>query len=95
LLLLIALQVPRDVRLVPQSLDRSAHCSLIRRKRLPDGSVIVDVLRHHVEHIWEIHQRNKRGIKPLLFCRIGQCRTLQPRILLQPVRDVQNFLGIR
>jgi hypothetical protein len=95
LLLLIALQVPRGVRLVPQSLDRSTHCALIRRKRLPDGGVVVDVLRHHVEHVWEIYQRNKCGIKTLLFCRIGERRALQPLILLQPVRDVQNLLGIR
>jgi hypothetical protein len=95
LLLLIAAQVPCGIRLVPQSLDRGTHRSLIRRKRLPNGGIVINVLRHHVKHVWEVYKCNKCRIKSLLFRRIGERRTLQTRIRLQPVRDVQNFLRIR
>jgi hypothetical protein len=75
-LLLIALQRPRCVSLGSQPLDRGTHCSLVGRKCLTDGVEIVDVFRHHVDHVGEHHQGNKCRIKSLLLCRIGKRRAL-------------------
>ena len=75
-LLLIALQRPRRVSLGAQSLDRGTDCSLVGRKRLADGGEIVDVFRHHVDHVREHHQGDKCRVKSLLLCRVGKRRAL-------------------
>jgi hypothetical protein len=95
LLLLIAAQVSRSVRLVSQSLDRRTYCSLIGGERLPNGRKVIHVFRHHVQHVRKIHQRNKRRVETLRLCRIRERCPLQPLILLQPIRDIQNLLRIR
>jgi hypothetical protein len=94
LLLGITLQRPGRVSLGTQSLNRCCDCCLIRRKRLPDGGVIVDVLRHHVQHLRKICQRDKCRIEPLFLRCIGKLRAAKPGVLLQPVIRVQNFLGV-
>jgi hypothetical protein len=53
------------------------------------------VLRHHLQHLRKIHQRNERRIESLLLCRVGERRAGQPLIVLQPVIDIQNLLRIR
>jgi hypothetical protein len=95
LLLLTAAQSARVVCLGPQTLDRSRDRTLIRRECIADGRVVVDVLRHHIQHLRKIDQRYKCRIKSLLLSRIGQCRARQRRILRQPVVYIQNFLRIR
>jgi len=62
---------------------------------LPDRSVIVDILRHHIQHLRKARQRDKRRIESLFLRRIGELSTRQPRVLLQPVIDIQDFLRIR
>jgi hypothetical protein len=91
LLLLIALQIPGSIRLCAQPLNRRTHCSLIGRKRLSNRGEVVDVLGHHVQHVRKIHKRNKRRIETLRLCRISERRPLQPLVLLQPVRYIQNL----
>jgi hypothetical protein len=39
---------------------------LIGQKRLPDGGVIVHVIRHHLQHLRKIYQRDERWIESLL-----------------------------
>jgi hypothetical protein len=82
LLLGITLQGSGRIRLSSQSLNRGRDRSLIRRKRFTDGGIIVDVLRHHVQHLRKIGQRNKCRIEPLALSRIGQRGAREPRILL-------------
>jgi len=79
---------------IPQALDRSRHRSLIRSEGLADGGIVVDIFRHHLEHLRKIHQRNECRIESLLLRCIGQGRTRQRRILRQPVIHIQNFLRI-
>ncbi|MGA7293152.1 MAG: hypothetical protein WBW85_11505, partial [Terriglobales bacterium] len=50
-LLGITAQCPGRICLCPQSLNRRGDSSLIRQKSLPDGGVVVDILRHHVQHL--------------------------------------------
>jgi hypothetical protein len=71
LLLRIAAKRARSIRLSPQPLNRSSNRSLIGQKRLPEGCVIVDVLRHHSQHVRKIYQRDKCRIESLLLCRTG------------------------
>jgi hypothetical protein len=82
LLLGIALQRPGRIRLSSQSLNGGSDRSLISRKGLPDGGIIVDVLRHHVEHLRKICQRNKCRIESLALSRVGERATREPGILL-------------
>jgi hypothetical protein len=74
LLLFIAFQRSRRISLSPQTLDRIRHLLLVSRHRLPDRSIVVDVIRHHLQHIREGHQRNERRIVSLLLRGIGQRR---------------------
>jgi hypothetical protein len=95
LLLRIAAKRTGGISLSPQPLNRLSNCSLIRRKCLPDGGIIVDILRHHVQDVREIYQRNKCRIEPLLLRCIGQRCARQPGVLLQPGINIQNLLRIR
>jgi hypothetical protein len=45
---------------------------------LPDRRVIVDMLRHHFQHLRKICQRDKRRIKSLLLCGIGKGCAYKP-----------------
>jgi hypothetical protein len=89
-----AAQSARAISLISQALNRSRDCSLIRRECLTDGCIIVDILRHHLEHLRKIDQRDKCRIESLLLRRIRQCCARQRRILRQPVIHIQNFLRI-
>jgi hypothetical protein len=91
---LIALQISGRISLRPQTLNRIRHRLLIGRHRLPDRRKVVDVIRHHLQHIRERHQRNKRRIVSLLLRGIGQGRPSKARILRQPIRDVEDLLRI-
>ena len=94
LLLLGGAQRTGAVGLIAQALDGSGDGSLIGLKCLADGGVVVDILRHHLEHFGEIHQRNKRWIEPLLLRGIGQGYAGESGILRQPIVDIQNFLRV-
>jgi hypothetical protein len=89
-----AAQSARVISLISQALNRSRDCSLIRREGLTDGRIIVDILRHHVEHLRKIDERDKCRIESLLLRCIRQCCARQRRILRQPVIHIQNFLRI-
>ncbi len=93
-LLRIAAKRTSGIGLSPQSLNRLRHSSLISRERLSDGGVIVDVLRHHLQHLREIHQGDKCRIESLTLSRIGQRGARQTRVLLQPGIHIQDFLRI-
>jgi hypothetical protein len=49
---------------------------------LANGREVVNVFRHHVQHVWKIHQRNKRRVETLRLRCIRKCRALQSLILL-------------
>jgi hypothetical protein len=94
-LLLIAAQVARVVGLSAQALNRGGHRSLVRRKRLADGGVIVDVLGHHLQDLRKINEGDERGIEPLLRGGICERSAGEIEVLLQPVIHVEDFLRIR
>jgi hypothetical protein len=52
------------------------------------------MLRHYRQHFGKSYQRDKCRIESLLLCRIGKCRTSQTLVVLQPIINIQNFLGI-
>jgi len=91
-LLLIRAQCARGVGLRPQSLNGIGDCSLISGERLTDGGVVVDILRHHLDHLRKIHQCDKCGIEPLLLGGIGKRRSLESWIRKEPIVDVQDLL---
>jgi hypothetical protein len=49
---------------------------------LPDGGVIVDVLRHHIQHLRKTGERDERRIESLFFRGVGERRSLKARVLL-------------
>jgi hypothetical protein len=61
---------------------------------LPDRGVIVDVLRHHLQHLRKTGQRDECRIESLFLCGVGECGSFKVRILLQPVIHIDNFLRI-
>ena len=71
-LLLIAAQRARRVGLSSQALNRICDRSLIGREGVPDGGVVVNVLSHHVEDLWEIYECDECGVETLLLRRIGE-----------------------
>ena len=93
-LVLVALQRARRVRLLAQALDGIHHRRLIRREGAADGGVAVDVLRHHAQNLREVDQRDERRIKSLRLCRIGARLTAQTGVLLQPGVGVEDLLRI-
>jgi hypothetical protein len=95
LLLCRASQRSRRICLVPEPLNRGGDRSLVSRKRLADGGIVINVLRHHLQHLRKIHQRDKCRIESLLLCRVGQCSARKPQVVLKPILDIQNFLRIR
>jgi hypothetical protein len=62
---------------------------------MPNGGIIVDVLRHHLQHLRKIYQCDKRGIESLLLRRVRQLSPVQIKVLLQPVINIKNLLRIR
>jgi len=81
--------------LCAQSLNGIGDRVLIARKCLPDSSVVIDVLRHHLKDLWKVHQREERGIESLLLSGVGKCGSAEAGILGEPVVNIENFLGIR
>jgi hypothetical protein len=92
-LLLIRLQCARGVGFRPQPLNGISDCCLISGERLANGGVVVDIFRHHVQHLGKIHQRDECGVESLLLGGIGERRSLESRICIEPIVDVQNLLG--
>jgi hypothetical protein len=78
-----------------QSLNRVGDGRLVSGKCDADGSVIVDVLRHHGDDLREIHQRDERRIESRCLRSIGQRGAGEVGILDQPIINVENFLRIR
>jgi len=91
-LLLIRAQCAGGVGLRPQPLNGIGDCSLIDGERLTDGGVVVDILRHHVQHLRKIHQCDECWVESLLLGGIGERRSLESRICIDPIVDVQDLL---
>jgi len=94
-LLPIRSQSARRIGLGAQSLNGIRHRRLVRHHGLPDRGIVVDVVRHHLQHIGEVHQRNEGRVEALLLRRIRQLRALQVGIVRQPVVDIQDLLRVR
>jgi hypothetical protein len=94
LLLLIAAQRSCGIGLGAQTLDGSSYFRLIGCHSLPNGGVVVDVVRHHLEHGREGDQSDEGRIEPLLLGGIGERGAGEVRVLRKPVGDVQNLLGV-
>jgi hypothetical protein len=95
LLLLGGLQCAGCVRVGAQPLDRGSHFALIGGKCGANRGVIIHVLRHHLQDLREIYQRDKCGIESLFHGGIGERRAAEIGILLQPIMRVENFLRVR
>jgi hypothetical protein len=52
------------------------------------------VLRHHLQHLRKIYQRDKRRIESLFLRRVRQLSSVEIGVLLQPVINIKNFLRI-
>jgi hypothetical protein len=83
------------VGLSPQPLNRCWYLVLIRRHRRPDGGVVVNILRHHLQNIGEADKGNKCRVEALLLGSGGQLREAEVMVLRQPVVHIQNLLRIR
>jgi hypothetical protein len=94
LLLLIAAQSSRRVGLRAQALDGGGDFGLIGRNRLPDRRVVIDVLRHHLEHGRKGDQRDECRVKSLRLGTIGERSAGEALVIDEPVVDVENLLGI-
>ena len=77
-----------------QALNRSGDRRLVRRKCGADGSVVVNILRHHGYDLRKIHQRHERWIESRSLRCIGERFTAEIGILQQPVIHIENFLRI-
>lgn len=93
-MLRVAAQRSGRVGLRPKPLNRICHCALVAHEFVADCGIVVNVLRHHLEHLREVHQSNERGIKSLLLRGVGERRSREARIGEEPVIHVQNFLRI-
>jgi hypothetical protein len=94
LLLFIAAQRARGIRLRAQTLDRSSDLSLIGCHGLPNCRVVVNVLRHHLKHAREGQQSKKGRIESITLCRIGLRSARKVRIFCQPVINVEDLLRV-
>ena len=74
LLLRSAAQGARCVGLRPQPLNRCRHLILIRRDGCPDGGIVVNILRHHPQHLGKADQSNECRVEALLLGSRGQLR---------------------
>jgi hypothetical protein len=93
-LVLIAIQRTRSIGLLPQRLYGRHHRLLIRLKSSPQRRIVINVRRHHVQHLRKGYQRHKSRIEPTLQSGILQRLPLQPRVLLHPVICIDDLLGI-
>ena len=93
-LLLIAIERPQGICLLTETLHRIHDRRLIRSERLPDGGKVVDVLRHHVQDLRKINERNESRIKALRLRRIRARLSAQPHVLAQPVVNIEDLLRI-
>lgn len=75
-------------------MDGSSNVGLIGGDRLSDGRVVVNVLRHHLEHGRKRDQRNKCRVKSLCLSAIGERSAGETLVVYKPVVDVENLLGI-
>ena len=69
-------------------------CPLIRRDRCSNRGIVVDILRHHLDHLGKADQSDKSRIKPLLLGGGGQLGHGEVLVLPQPVIHIQNLLRI-
>src|SRR5580658_3679889 len=84
-LLLIRPQRTRRIRLRAQPLNRIRHRRLVRRHGRPNRGIVVDVLRHHLQNIREVHQRDEGRVVALLLRSIRQLAVRQSGIVCKPV----------
>jgi hypothetical protein len=71
-LVLIAIQRTRGISLLPQRLDSRHHRLLVRLERSTQRRIVINMRRHHIQHLRKGHQRHKSRIKPTLKSRILQ-----------------------
>jgi hypothetical protein len=93
-LVLIRIQHARGKRPLPQPLHRIHHRSLVRLKRGPQRRKVVDMRRHHSQHLGKVHKRNKGGIETSSLRSIRQRLPLKVPIQLQPAMHVENLLRV-
>jgi hypothetical protein len=65
-LVLVAIQRTRSIGLLPQRLYSRHHRLLIRLERRPQRRIVINMRRHHVQHLRKGHQRHKSRIEPTL-----------------------------
>lgn len=91
---LIRIQHARGKRPLPQTLHRIHHRSLVRLKRGSQRRKIVDMRRHHSQHLGKVHKRHKSRIETGPLRRIRERLPFEVPIQLQPAIHVQNLLWI-
>ncbi len=94
-LLRIALQRSGVVSLRAQPLNRVSDRSLIGGERVSDQRIVVDILRHHLQNLGEVNERDESRIESLLLGRVRERGSAQVWIRDQPVVNIQNLLRVR
>jgi hypothetical protein len=61
---------------------------------LPNRGIVVDILRHHLQHVGEGHQRNEGRVEALRLRGVRQLTAAQAGIVGKPVGDIENLLRI-
>ena len=106
LLLLVALQRPDGLRLLPELLNGRKDRRLVLGERLPQHHGPRDLLGHHRDHLRKDCQRHETGIEPRFHCRVLQlacpsashwssttCRV--PPLSADPVRSSESARAAR
>ncbi len=78
-----------------QCLNRRHHRLLVGLERLTQRGIIIQILRHHIQHCGKIHQRDEGRIEALLLRRIRQCLRIQVAIAPHPHVHIMDLLRIR
>jgi hypothetical protein len=94
LLLFIAAQRSRGVGLGAQTLDGGSYLRLVGVHSLPNRRVIVNVIRHHLDHGRERDQGKEGRIESVPLCRIGKGGAGEVRVLREPVVNVEDLLRV-
>jgi hypothetical protein len=94
-LLRVRAQSSRGISLGAKALDGIGNRGLICRHGLANRCIVVDIVRHHLQDVRKMHQSNESRIKSLLLRGIAERIAGKPRIVGEPIIDVENFLRVR
>jgi len=93
-LVLVVFKRASSIGLLPEALHGVHNRSLVCCEGLTYRGIVVDVLRHHVENLRKVDQRNECRIESLSLRRIGERLSAQTRVLMKPIVNIEDLLRI-